>query len=546
MIAAFACVVAGPALAGGARLTTGKALSHDVSPPLRDMAAAVVVEKAAVPDREVNPIRQPVNRPGVPDTVGRPDPLLQSTANPPGALASTPLPTLGFEGLSDDDNAAVVGGRIVPPDTNGDVGLTHYVQFINLIFAVYDKATGARVYGPVAGNTLWAGFGGPCQNNNDGDPIVLYDHLAHRWLFSQFSINEGIQCVALSSGENPVTSTYSRWAFVVSPGQQNDYPKIGLMPNAYYMTLRDFPSNDGDFASFVAMDRNAMLAGSAGASFVKFSVPCASGNCPDGVQPPHLEGPAPASGTPGVFSRAWDEEVDGPLEGNDGYRLWQMVPNFASPGSSTFSELPFVVAGGNFDSAMCGFFQRACVVQPSPGEKVDPSDELQMYREQYRHFASYDSIVINTTVDATGRNVAGIRWAELRNSGSGWYLQQDGTYGPADGNNRWLGSAAMDKNGNIALGYSVSSRKTFPSVRYTSRLAGDAPGTMPGGEVTLVAGSDVQTRSYNRWGDYSSMSVDPADDCTFWYTQEYQANDDSRRDFDFKTRIGSFKLAGCP
>jgi hypothetical protein len=195
---------------------------------------------------------------------------------------------------------------------------------------------------------------------------------------------------------------------------------------------------------------------------------------------------------------------------------------------------------------MCAYFQAGCVPEPSPGERLDPLDEFQMYRAQFRHFTTHDSLVINMTVDATGRNVSGVRWAELRNDGLGWRLFQEGTYAPADGLNRWMGSAAMDKNGNIALGYSVSSRGLMPSIRYTSRLAGDPLGTMPGGEIELAAGSDVQINSYHRWGDYSAMSVDPLDGCTFWYTQEYQRVDGGRRNtFDFKTRIGSFRLPGC-
>jgi hypothetical protein len=317
------------------------------------------------------------------------------------------------------------------------------------------------------------------------------------------------------------------------------------MPNAYYLSLRDFPAGDGDFASAVAFDRAAMLAGNPSAGFVKFGLPCLSNNCPDAIQPPHLEGPAPAAGTPGIYSRTWDDEFQGPLTGTDGYRLWRFVPDFATPANSTFTELRIVPSAG-FDSTMCGAFQVSCIPQPPGGEKLDPIDELQMYRAQYRHFPTHDSLVINTTVDATGKNVAGIRWAELRNAGGGWTLHQEGTYAPDDGHHRWMGSAAMDKNGNIALGYSVSSRDVFPSIRYTSRLANDPLGTLPGGEVELVAGSDVQKKSFNRWGDYSTMSVDPVDGCTFWYTQEYQADDgDGRQDFDFKTRIGSFKLPSC-
>lgn len=544
LLAAAALLVLAPQVLLAAppanRPTVGQALHHDVSARLSELAASV--PKQAKPDREVNVLRPP--RAGKPDFAGKEDPLRQTAAQGPSAQA-TPLPTLNFEGLSDDDNAAVIGGRIVPPDTQGDVGATHYVQWINLIFAVYSKTTGTIVPGggPFAGNVLWAGFTGPCEDNNDGDPITLYDHLADRWLMSQFSINEGIQCVAVSTTGDPL-GTYHRWAFAVSPGENNDYPKFGLMPDAYYLSLRDFPSGDGTFASAVAFDRAAMLAGNPNPTFVKFSLPCLNNNCPDGIQPPHLEGPAPLAGTPGIFSKAWDDDFDGPFTGTDGYRLWQFDPDFVTPGNSTFTELPIVASAG-FDNTMCGFFQRGCISQPKPGERLDPIDELQMYRAQYRHFATHDTLLINTTVDATGRNVAGIRWAELRNAGTGWTLHQEGTFAPADGLHRWMGSAAMDENGNIALGYSVTGKNVFPSIRYTTRTPGDPLGTLPGGEVTLVAGSDVQRNSFSRWGDYSTMSVDPVDGCTFWYTQEYQRNDDARQDFDFKTRIGSFKMPGC-
>jgi hypothetical protein len=523
--------------------TFGYAVQHDVSAPLSEMAASVPLVLSE--DQEVNPLKAPAGRAPRPVRVQVPDPLLQAAASLRQALATTPQPLFAFEGLSDDTNAAVVGGRVVPPDTEGDIGKNHYVQWINLVFAIYDKTAHTIVPngGPFAGNSLWAGFGGFCETNNNGDPIVLYDHLADRWLFSQFSINQGIQCVALTVGPDP-RGPYFRWAFTVSPGQQNDYPKFGLMPNAYYLSLRDFPSSDG-LSSAVAFDRTAMLAGAVNPVFVKFTLPCLSNDCPDGIQPPHLEGPAPPSDTPGIFSRAWDDQFDGPLKGTDGYRLWQFVPNFTNPAQSTFTELP-IVPSVDFNSDMCGYFVRACVPEPSPGERVDAVDELQMYRAQYRHFATYDTLVLNTTVDATGGDVAGVRWAELRRVGGAWSLQQEGTFAPADGQNRWMGSAAMDKNGNIALGYSVSSANTFPSVRYTSRVSSDPLGTLPGGEQLLVAGTSVQTSSVNRWGDYSAMSVDPVDDCTFWYTQEFQRDDgDGQTSFDFKTIIGAFQLAGC-
>lgn len=531
----------------------GQAVAHDVSPPLRDVDVPPRFPQgfqAEVP-LHVAPQRER------PNLKGQPDPLRQTEAEPLVGAAATPAPILNFAGLSDDDNAAVIGGRIVPPDTEGDIGPDHYVQWINLIWAVWDVTrdasgapTGAALVPgwPKAGNSFWAGFSGSpaadaCRENNNGDPIVLYDHLADRWFVSQFSINEGVQCVAISLTGDP-TGSYQRWAFEVSPGENNDYPKFGLMPDAYYLSLRDFPSDDGTFASAVAFDRNAMLAGNTNPTFVKFSMPCLSANCPDGIQPPHLEGPAPAAGTPGIFTKAWDDDFDGPLTGADGYRLWEFVPDFATPSNSTFTELPFVVSNDGWDSTVCGFFQRNCIPQPKRGggEGLDPIDELQMYRAQYRSFSGYDALVLNTTVDADGNDTAGIRWAELRNDGTGWTVYQEGTYAPADGENRWMGSAAMNGSGDIALGYSLSSTNTFPSVRYTTRQAGDTLGVLPGGEVEMIAGTGSQTRSSNRWGDYSSMSVDPVDDCTFWYTQEFYQDTNS---FDFKTRIGAFAGPSC-
>ncbi len=526
---------------------SGRAVRHDVSRPLREIGRIVRTLppgfEAEVPMGEVERER--------PEAPAVPDPLRQTLARPFPEASLTPAPIINFDGIA--------ANGFSPPDTVGDVGTTYYVQWVNVLYAVFEKATGsiAPGGGPFSGNSLWTGFGGPCEANNDGDPIVLYDHLAGRWLLSQFSIDEGTQCVALSQTGDPL-GTYDRWAFVVSPGQDNDYPKIGVMPGAYYLSVRDFPSGTSNFAGFIAMDRAAMLAGDPGATFIKFGLPCdnANNNCPDYVQPPHLEGPAPPTDTPGFFTKVWDDDFEGPWSGAggaDGYRIWKFVPDFATPGNSTFSELPLVPSSADFSTDMCGG-SRDCIPQPDTGAfqclldggTVDAIADGQMYRAQYRHWAgSHDNLVLTNTVDATGGDLAGKRWVELRNldpTGAGaWALFQDGTYAPADGENRWMGSAAMDAVGNIALGYSLSSENTFPSVRYTSREAGDPLGTMPGGEVELIAGGAIQTSTSNRWGDYSSMSVDPVDDCTFWYTQEYIGAGSNA----WRTRIGAFKLPSC-
>jgi hypothetical protein len=528
----------------------GRAFHHDVSQPLGEIATT---ERANPPGFEVEiPIgrRQdasPLNLPS------QPDPLRQTEQRPIPGAASTPLPTMNFDGINNIDG-------VLPPDTQGDVGVDYYVQWVNLSWAIYDKATGAIATGcpagpggqcgPFAGNSFWSGFGGVCESTNNGDPIVLYDHLADRWLVSQFAVNQGTQCVALSQTGDP-RGTYDRWAFVVSPGQQNDYPKLGVMPEAYYLTTRDFPSGSGTFDGFTALDRSAMLAGDPNAGFVKFGLQCLENNCPDGVQPPHLEGPQPPAGTPGIFTNIWDDDADGPWPGAggaDGYRLWEFDPDFADPGSSTFAELPFVPAGAAFDRTVFQIPQPTdnpiCLEFGANCPTLDALTALQMYRAQLRHWGTYNTLVINNTVDATGSNVAGVRWAELRDTGPGgsWELYQDGTYAPADGENRWMGSLAMDAEGNIALGYSVSSLNTFPSIRYVTREAADPLGTLPGGEVELIAGSGTQTSSSNRWGDYSSMSIDPTDDCTFWYTQEYIQTTGGAP---WRTRIGSFRIPSC-
>ena len=449
------CVVA--VSAAQAEVAVGHATRHDVSPPLAEMARPPAPPTGFLV--EVNPIRQPDLPFARPSVQQAPDAGLQAEGSPVPGAAPTPAPSLVFEGLSDDNNAAIVGGRVVPPDTEGDVGLDHYVQWNNLIFAIYDKTTGAIVSGggPFAGNSIWAGFGGVCQTNNNGDPIVLYDHLAGRWLFSQFAINYGVQCFAISQTGDP-RGPYDRWAFTVSPGQNNDYPKIGIMPESYVLTTRDFPSGSAPFASSTLFDRKAMLAGVSSVRFVKAGLSCGA-DCVDGWQPPHLEGPPPPAGTPVILTKVWDDDFYGPVTGCDGVRLWRHDVDWSvDPPTTGLVELP-TACGANFDGDLCGFFNRSCIPQPGTAQKLDPVDELQMYRAQYRHRPAYDSIMVDTTVDAGGDRAAQ-HWAELRNSGSGWSIYQEGTYGPDDGLHRWLGSIAMDGDGNIALGFSTSSATT--------------------------------------------------------------------------------------
>lgn len=510
------------------------AVRHDISPPFRDLAS--IPRRAVVqPNRQIdNKVPLDLAQRAKPNP-GGPDPVLQTDVEI--GETATPAPTLSFDGLSDDDNAAVLGGRVVPPDTNGDVGATHYVQTINLLFAAYRKSDGVRTFGPVATNSLWTGFGGKCETDNDGDPIVLYDDAAGRWLISQFAVGgDGHQCVAISTTSDPAGS-YHRYDFLVSPGRLNDYPKIGIWSDGYYVTINEFTSSFQGVV-VVALERDKMLLGQP-AQMVKFGPLACGTECPFAVQPVHYDGGTiPPLGAPAPFIMAWDDETWGSGSGLDGYRMWELDVNWASPGSSTFVSIPQVNAP-EYDSEFCRF-NRACIPQPRPGEKLDSLGQFTMFRAMYRNFGTHESIVISHSVDVTGRSVAGVRWAEVRDNGSGWLLHQTGTFSP-NTTNRWLPSIAQDKQGNIAIGYSVSDKNTNPGIRYATRSAGDPLGTMSAEQV-MVNGGGVQQSSSSRWGDYAAMSVDPVDGCTFWLTTEYYSNNGS---FDFKTRIGSFKQAGC-
>jgi hypothetical protein len=531
LTAAIASIAGAPTAAQTRRTTTGAAVKHDVSAPLSMLAKQVPASGEA--EKEV-PIKVPPRLPGreKPADAG-PDPLRQRAA----AGAATPPPLLSFEGISDDDNGRIVGFRVVPPDTQGDVGRGEYVQWVNLLMAVYDKRTGNRIFGPAAGNSVWTGFGGICESNNDGDPIVLYDHLADRWMISQFAIGaDGHQCIAVSTTPDP-TGSYFRYDFLVTRRGLNDYPKFGVWPDGYYMTVNEFtPGFAG--ASVVAFEREKMIAGEP-ASFVKIGpLPCGA-ECYFSLQPSDLDGPAPQKGTPNTIVMAWDDESFGTGAGPDGYRLFDFAVNWSRPERSTFTG-PAHVAAPEFDSNLCNF-RTGCIPQKG-GEPLDALAGFTMYRAQYRASDRSSSLLLNHTVDVSGHSQAGIRWVELRRDRGAWAIHQTGTYAPDDGAHRWMGSAAMDRAGNIALGFSVSNNGMYPSIRYVTREADDPPGQLPGGEVSLIEGTGAQLGSFKRWGDYSTMSVDPVDGCTFWYTQEYYANSGF---FDFKTRIGSFRMPGC-
>ena len=496
------------------------------------------------------------HRPPVPAT----DALVaaQRAVPAPRGVAPTPAPLVSFEGLDADDSFAEAL-RVAPPDTVGAAGPGFYVQMINLVFALFDKdgsvcGTAGCIPvdgGPFANNVLWDGFGGICESANHGDPIVLYDHLADRWVFSQFagSFADTHQCFAVSQTGDP-RGLYHRYDFDLSPGlvRFDDYPKIGLWPDAYVMTANEFSTSGSVYYGAVvfAFERAEMLAGNAADSARLGPLSCPpdpeEGPCFFSLQPGHLEGPPPPAGTPDPIVMAFDDLVWGESDapGPDGYRLWELDVDWAAMPQAMLSVLPQVDAA-DFDSNLCGFPRSGgCVPQPAPGDLLDDLGQFTMFRAQVRDWGGEQSLLVSHTVDVDGDGQAGVRWAEIRGGNGAWTLAQSGTHAP-DAEHRWMGSAAMNGAGDVAVGYSLSSTTTHPSVVYATREELDTPGTLPGGEVVLQAGTGAQIGTNSRWGDYSAMVVDPQDDCTFWYTQEYYESDAS---FDFKTRIGAFRMPG--
>ena len=439
------------------------------------------------------------------------DPLVQDIIGP----TAMPAPLLNFNGIGYTS--------VAPPDTNGDVGPNHYIQIVNMKFAIYNKA-GVLLAGPTNINALWAGFGGNCQTRNDGDPIVLYDPLADRWLISQFVAFTN-QCIAISRTNDPVAGGWWLYDFSTS-GIANDYPKFGVWPDAYYMGSQRGYGSTSDAWAF---DRTRMLSGLA-ATRLRFDT------VGQFMLPSDLDGSTPPpSGAPNVFARIVDGAEFG---GVDRLELRAFHVDWVTPASSTFTALPNLATAA-FDRNLCSGYDLMgiCIPQPGTTVKLESLSAWLMYRLQYRNFGTHETLVVNHTVDV-GADHAGIRWYELRKPGGVWSIYQQGTHAP-DSDHRWMGSVAMDGDGNMALGYSISSSSPLPSIRYTGRLASDPLGTMPQGEATLFAGLGVQTWTY-RWGDYSAMNVDPVDDCTFWYTQEYVLANGN-----WQTRIGSFKFPSC-
>lgn len=510
-------------------MTVGTAHSHSVSMPFSQMTICPEMIGPAAPA----PGRQPT-----------------------GNFLSDPI--VNFDGLHvgelpSGDNCSLDG---YATDDSGAVGFNHYVQFVNTAMVVYDKS-GNVLAGPVGNTTFWKNQPDCGSDQYWSDAVVRFDRYANRWIVTRPGVLPNGQdlCVAVSQTSDP-TGTYDQYAFEVNNTENglsnyfNDYPKIAVFSDAYYATADPNKIFSGLGNTISAFEKTAMLRGDSQPQFVTFFVP-APESTPPQITHSHmlaadLEGRRlPPKDSPEYVVQVQDSNLGFPA---GRLQVYEFHVDWSSPSSSTVTPTTSLVPQP-FNSNACQdeFF---CIEQPEVFQRLDSlSYGYMMQRLTYRNFGSRQTLLFDHTVAADGdpsQKHAGIRWYELRMKTRGrtrgpWEIYQQGTYAP-DANNRWLGSIAMDRKQNIAMGFSVSGPGVYPSLRYAGRRPNDPLGTLPLGEISLIDGDGIQ-HTYTNFGDYSQMSIDPSDDCTFWYTGTYYPMTHTPNDW--HTRIGSFRFGNC-
>jgi PKD repeat protein len=461
---------------------------------------------------------------------GRPAIATEGPSSPDATLqiapgAGTTTQTGGFPGATNNDNGRVLGFLIAPPDTDGEVGPNHFVQMINSITTIYDK-NGNVELGPTASNAFWAGVGGNCEPFNQGDPIVLYDETADRWLISQFAFPDNLssfsQCVAISQTGDP-TAGYNRYEFSFDNVGFNDYPKHGIVDDSITMIanlfrIRRFGSSfRGTYLG--VMDKAAMYAGQP-ASLIGFNI----GSGEFGFVAGDLDG---TGSSPALFATA--------MSTANRFDIWEIDVDWATENASVnqIASIPITP----YDGDLCGATREACVPQPNGGPSLEAISDRLMQRLQIRDFGTYRTMLATHTVDVGGGR-AGIRWYEFREIGGTWSLYQEGTFAPTDGQHRWMPSIAMNAAGDIGLGYMISGSNTFVSTAVAGQSAASSgTGQLDSSETLCGVGSGVQLGTA-RAGDYSATSIDPTDD-SFWHTNEVFV---STGDFQWSTYVCSFTV----
>jgi hypothetical protein len=434
---------------------------------------------------------------------------------------------------------------VSPGDPVVEVGANHVIYAVNGVtttFKIYDKA-GTLVAGPTSFGSL-APAGNACTTDR-GDPLVYFDRQANRWFM--LSMDDGGVCTFVSKTSDPVTGGwwFYRYATLAFP----DYPHCGIWSDAYVCS-----TNEGSIAGadVYAFDRANMLTGATARPAQRFnSVPTLPGYGFQIVTPATFYGTTAApAGRKQILARHRDDEAhDGASASatQDFLELFEMNIDWNTPANSGITALPRI-AITEFNSWFINYSTFATVPQPGSTSKLDPIREVLLNQLSYRNFGTHESIVgsfaTNQNAGRTRKTPvdSGVRWFELRRVGAGnWALHQEGTFSPGDtSTHHLLGTLAMDKFGNIGMGYNVTkttSPTVFASLRYTGRAAGDPLGVMSLAETTVATGAAAETSG--RWGDYYQMTVDPVDDCTFWFVGMYRPSGG------WQTRIQDFKFPGC-
>ncbi len=517
-------------------------LSPEIGSASRTQSGVVISPGAPVKPAE---FRGDVRRLAKPTTIVRrnpaepqePEPVQKTgpTAPPiPKATTSMPATTVNFAGL-DFNN----WGAGHPPDTVGDVGVGYYVQAVNSSIGIWAK-TGGSPLTAFTFDTLWsgAGTGTPCDTSNQGDPTVVYDQMADRYIVADFAWTDFqngpyYECIAVSQTGNPVTGGW--WLYAVRSDDAGhpwlpDYPKMGIWPDGLYMTANMFDCTSGcpyrEVRAY-AFNRSDLESG----AVLRSRVVDLNSTAQFSLLPSNLRGGAPPAGRENLFVSESQTVF--------AFEVWKFHVDY-SGGGSTFT--------GPTNVSQTAYTTAPSTV-PSSGNNLDALEERLMMQNQYRNLGGTESLWVNHTVRTSSSGPTGIQWAQVNVTGGTITTTpvQQQIYGNvgADGVHRFMGSLAVDGQGDMALGYTTSKAAVNPDIRYNGRLAGDPVNTLPQGEATLQTGGGSQTGSCGgactRWGDYSAMTVDPVDDCTFWYTNEYYATSG----LNWQTRIGAFKFAGC-
>ena len=525
---------------GAAAATEPQAVQHGPPEVLRVTPYLIDIDLRDLPAprkwRPGDPIKEIPRRtylkPGTPVIPPAPsrDPLVDLQKTPPSQPAVTraiDTPGRNFSGIPFSGTT--------PPDTVGDVGPNHFVQAVNggTTVRIWDKATPTpNVLTSFDLDSLGTGT---CATGH-GDAVVTYDRHADRWILMEFVQSANDLCIYVSQTPDPVAGGWFAYSFV--PPIYPDYPKLAVWPTdanggggSYVIT-----ANGG--VPVHAIERGPMLVGNP-AGFLTFSLPGLPGFNFDTGTPADIDGPdLPPTGAPAIVMRHRDTEAhSGPAAPGDLLEMWHLDVDWNTTSNTTLTQLPSIDVA-DFSSDLCGLTSFACIDQPNSATNLDPLREVIMHRLQYINHGGFETLVGNFVVDVSGTDQAGIRWFELRRTGaaSAWTLHQEGTYS-IDTHSRWMGASSMDQSRNIALAYNISSSTIFPGLRYTGRLEDDTLGTMTVAETTIVAGTSHNMG--NRYGDYAAMGLDPADDCTFWFTGEFNLSTN------WSTRIASFRFDQC-